>query len=304
MYKIIKTFCGTFLIQNNDMNRRDIDNQKTYLSDNYYYRQKIGGGTFGEVWEVLKYSNNKIYAAKDEKLKHKKKSMVVKESNIYEDLETNGFGEGLPKYYNIIRTSIKNVLILERLGMSLDTLYKTQGKVFTNLQLKLYGKQMVNLIMKVHSFGYLHRDIKPQNFITGLNDPEKLYICDFGLSKKYIRNGEHINITTGKQLIGTARYTSVNIHNGIEPSRRDDIISILYIIIYFYYGSLPWQENNRKIKKEMIALKKKEVSINSLCNKIPRIGNLLKYCNSLEFSQMPDYQYIISEIDEEFSKIK
>lgn len=347
-----------------------------YLSEKYYYRRRIGGGTFGEVWEVYNYDDKKIYAAKDEIIKNfpKKKmcietikctrdlskniiydtikendkkvnyfeyhdvkkekysriydknnneenvscnigkgcfdntekeksmpSMIEKESKIYLDLEGRGFGKGLPKYYGLITTTIKKVMIMERLGCSLDELYKKQGKTFSNKQLCFYGMQMINLLEKLHSFGYLHRDVKPQNFIFGYNDFSQLYICDFGLAKKYIKNGEHIPEENNKKLIGTMRYTSVYIHDGIEPSRRDDIISVLYIIIHSKYKYLPWQsKTNRKLNKKEIGNIKKNTPINILCGELKEISHAMNHCYSLKFHQKPDYDYIKLKIQNQF----
>lgn len=277
---------------------------ETNLADKFYYRCKIGKGSFGEVWEVVNKQNNKIYAAKDELLT-RKKSMVVKESGIYSDLELNNFGSGLPAYYGLICTSLKNVLIIERLGDSLESIFLYQGKYMSGQQISNYGKQMIILVSKMHKLGYIHRDIKPQNFISGINENgennDKLYICDFGLAKKYIRNGTHIKEKSHKSLVGTARYVSVNIHNGIEPSRRDDLISILHIIIYLHNGSLPWQEKckTRKNSKNIFKIKR-ETSGKILCRDIPKIGILLEYCYSLSFNETPDYNYIIDEIDKQF----
>mgnify|MGYP002621408941 CR=1 FL=1 len=115
--------------------------------------------------------------------------------------------------------------------------------------------QMVQRIEYIHSRGYIHRDIKPGNFLIGKNiDNKKIYIIDFGLSKKYIdkNTGNHIIYKEGKGLTGTARYVSLNTHYGIEQSRRDDIEGIAYNLIYFAKGKLPWQELKQKIKKKNI----------------------------------------------------
>jgi serine/threonine protein kinase len=282
------------------------------LADKYYYRQRIGGGTFGDVWEVYNYADNKIYAAKDEFIKKQKRgdsgnieiikpSMVEKESKIYLELESGGFGAGLPKYCEFIPTTVKNVLIIERLGISLEGLYKNQGKIFSNNQLRSYGLQMIHLIEKLHSFGYIHRDVKPQNFIFSTDNFLQLFICDFGLTKKYIKNGEHVPEENNKQLVGTMRYTSTFIHDGTEPSRRDDIISVLYIIIHSKNKYLPWQsKNKKKLNKNEIGKIKKKISIDCLCGELKEIAYALNYCYSLKFSQKPDYEYVKLKIKNQF----
>jgi len=95
----------------------------------------------------------------------------------------------------------------------------------------------------MHSKNFIHRDVKPENFLVGLGKTaERIYIIDFGLSKKYMdpRTKVHMKISKNKALTGTARYVSVNTHLGIEPSRRDDLESLGYVLMYFIRGGLPW----------------------------------------------------------------
>ena len=102
----------------------------------------------------------------------------------------------------------------------------------------------------------------------------KIYDCkiDFGLSKPYIP----IPMTTGKQLVGTARYASINTHEGNEQGRRDDLESLGYILVYFAKGTLPWQNlpaKNKDEKFRKIMMKKKSVSVSELCDGLPKEFN-------------------------------
>jgi serine/threonine protein kinase len=158
----------------------------------------------------------------------------------------------------------------------------------------------------LHSKGFLHRDIKPHNFmIDRKKNSEQLYIVDFGLSRKYrSRTGDHIPFKNNRSLIGTARYASINMHNGIEPTRRDDLESIGYMLVYLIKGRLPWQG----LKKQegipgvkLIGEKKKEVELDDLCSELPKCFlKYLIYCRSLDFDEQPDYaklkQYFLNDI--------
>ena len=108
----------------------------------------------------------------------------------------------------------------------------------------MLADQMITRLEFIHSQNFLHRDMKPDNFLMGTGSKKgQVYLIDFGLSKRYrdAKTGEHIPYRDGKSLTGTARYASVNTHVGVEQSRRDDLEAVGYILIYFLKGVLPWQ---------------------------------------------------------------
>lgn len=96
----------------------------------------------------------------------------------------------------------------------------------------------------LHKHGFIHRDYKPDNFLMGLKGKPSniVHIIDFGLSKRFKdpRTNRHIEYRKDKTLSGTLRYTSIHSHLGEELSRRDDLESLGYIMIYFFKGELPW----------------------------------------------------------------
>jgi serine/threonine protein kinase len=167
----------------------------------------------------------------------------------------------------------------------------------------MLADQILQRIEFLHTNHFLHRDIKPDNFLMGLAQKKAahiVYIIDFGLSKRYRepKTGEHIPYRDNKELTGTARYASVNTHLGVEQSRRDDCESIGYILLYFLKGSLPWQGLQGRTKEEKynrIKDKKVQTTIEELVRGVAEeqtFGEYLYYCRNLRFDEKPDYQYL------------
>jgi casein kinase 1 epsilon len=151
----------------------------------------------------------------------------------------------------------------------------------------------------MHQKGFLHRDIKPDNFLMGLGrKANQVYIIDYGLAKKFrdLQTHKHIPYRENKNLTGTARYASVNTHLGVEQSRRDDLESLGYVLMYFLRGSLPWQglkAGTKKQKYDKISEKKMLTPVEVLCKSYPsEFISYFHYCRSLRFEDKPDYSYL------------
>ena len=162
---------------------------------------------------------------------------------------------------------------------------------------------MIEIAEFIHENHIIHRDIKPDNFVIGLNDKRKyIYLTDFGLCKKYrsAKTKVHYSKSQNKSLIGTARYASINALNGETQSRRDDLESIGYVLIYFLKGRLPWQGIKAKEKKERyrkILEKKVEISAEVLCEGFPReFANYINYTRKLEYEEDPDYNKFLKSL--------
>ncbi|KAE8282918.1 Transmembrane protein 184B [Larimichthys crocea] len=192
-----------------------------------------------------------------------------------------------------------NVMVMELLGPSLEDLFNFCSRKFSLKTVLLLADQMISRIEYIHSKNFIHRDVKPDNFLMGLGKKGNLvYIIDFGLAKKYrdARTHQHIPYRENKNLTGTARYASINTHLGIEQSRRDDLESLGYVLMYFNLGSLPWQglkAATKRQKYERISEKKMSTPIEVLCKGYPsEFSTYLNFCRSLRFDDKPDYSYL------------
>ena len=262
----------------------------------YLIRKKIGKGSFGIVYQGLNTSTNEKIALKVEKKEKNQQGTLENEAMRLVYLQ----GEGIPKVYCYGNNQSHNLLVEELLGKSLEDIFNSYGKPFSLKTVCVLGIEMIKRIQFIHQKYYIHRDIKPDNFMTGRGENEKnIYIIDFGLAKKYysVSKAQHIKFCTGKHLIGTARYCARNAHRGYEQGRRDDIESIGYVLMYFLLGVLPWQ--GLKIKKnedqfEKIAEKKYNTPFEELTQGQPEEFLLFfKYVDGLKFEDQPNYVYII-----------
>ena len=188
---------------------------------------------------------------------------------------------------------------MELLGKSLEDIFQSQQKKFTLKTVCMVGIQMLDRLEFIHSKNIIHRDIKPDNFVLGLdNKSHIIYILDFGLSKKFrsSRTHQHIKFSVNKKLTGTARYASINALRGCEQSRRDDLEAIGYVLMYFLRGSLPWQGlhvNKGEDRYKKILLKKKGTSAEELCKTFPNeFAEYINYTRNLEFEADPDYKFL------------
>ena len=204
-----------------------------------------------------------------------------------------------------------NILVMELLGPSLETLYRSIYKNFSLKTVCMIGIQILDRIEYIHSRRIIHRDIKPDNFVIGDDDKSHIiYIIDFGLAKKYWSSSSkcHIPFIEGKKLTGTARYASINALSGCEQSRRDDLESIAYILMYFLKGRLPWQglkAANKEERHSKILEKKKNTSSKELCTGSPReMEYFVSYAKNLEFTEVPNYDYLRQLLKNILAKIK
>ena len=265
---------------------------KSILFKKYLIISKIDEGSFGSIYLCKNIVSNEKYAVK---IENRKITNPLLESEAFILFYLRG--PGLPEVKTFGKTKDLNILIQTLLGPSLSTLSEQYLIKFTIKDLCLLSIQMIERLEYIHSKRFIHRDIKPQNFLMGIKDPEIVYLIDFGLSKKFMsKKGKHIKFNINNNISGTPRYCSINALRGAEQSRRDDLESLFYVIMYFFRGNLPWQNlriKSREQRFNKINEIKKNCDYKLLCKNLPQeLYHLGIYIKHLKFEETPNYIFM------------
>jgi len=268
-----------------------INNQFSFKSSD-----RLGKGSFGQIFKGINIKTQEEVAIKIESTKIEIPQLL----HEYKILKLFQNTPCFPKIYLFTQLDDTLVMIMELFDKNLEEILKSQpSKIFSKKTIIMIGIQLLKRIKDFHELGFIHRDIKPENFVIGLKKNKNLiYMIDYGISKRYIdsKTKEHINYQEGKKIVGTVKFASLYTHLGIEQSRRDDLESLAYILIYFWKGTLPWVDikgKNKKEKYNKIKEKKIEISVEQLCEGIDEeIKLFLEYVRKLQFNETPDYNYL------------
>ena len=255
------------------------------VEQRFLLQRRLGGGAFGEVYLGYDQATEGLVAIKLENLAGSmRQPHLVHEAHILAHLNSVDVTVGIPKLVWHGRERDFNVMVMELLGPTLEDLLDACGRPFDLKTVLMLAVQLIDRVEFVHEMGFIHRDLKPENFAMGLGKrSHHVYLIDYGLSRRYvdIHTKEHIPKVGGRALTGTARYVSINTHNGIQPTRRDDMEALANIFIYLARGALPWQGircPTKQEKYERIRVAKLNTSISQLCDGLPScFADLLSY---------------------------
>ena len=268
-----------------------------YIFKKYKPIKKIGEGCFGNIYSVIRLKDKSIFAMKTEKINTKDK-MLESEAYILYNLQK---GLGIPKLITYGRNKNYNILIETLLGKSLENIFIKRQLKCNIVDVCAVGIQIIDRLEWIHSNNIIYRDIKPENFLVGINDPNVIYVIDFGLCKKYrsSKTGKHILPKADSKFCGNLKFSSSNTTRGKESSRRDDIISLGYMLIYLIKKGLPWDYTYKtKITSsklfELIYLKETNCFGNLFDGLPSEFNEFIKYSQNLKFEEDPNYSYLRS----------
>eukprot|EP00929_Paragymnodinium_shiwhaense_P108284 TRINITY_DN74610_c0_g1_i1.p1 TRINITY_DN74610_c0_g1~~TRINITY_DN74610_c0_g1_i1.p1 ORF type:complete len:396 (+),score=53.06 TRINITY_DN74610_c0_g1_i1:78-1265(+) len=271
------------------------DSQVATICNLYCLGRKLGSGSFGEIYFAVNTQTGEEVAVKMENVNAKHPQLSY-EAKLLKHLQGS---PGIANVHYCGTEANYYVMVMDLLGPSLEDLFNMCQRKFSRKTVLMIVDQMLYRVEYLHSKNFIHRDIKPDNFVSGYGKHSNMiYMIDFGLAKRYRdpRTNQHVQYRENKSLTGTARYASINAQLGVEQSRRDDLEAIGYVLMYFNRGQLPWQgfqANTKEEKYKMIVECKQSTSVDALCKGYPAVfPSYLNYCRALRFEDRPDYAYL------------
>jgi serine/threonine protein kinase len=276
------------------------------INGRYKLMKRIGSGAFGLIFSAKNVNTDEVVAVKLEPTAQT--DTLTHEAAVLQHLSNI---PGIPtlRYYGI--PDHNRYMVIDLYDKTLQTVSYEYKKAVPVALVRAYALQMMQILSAVHEKGFVHRDIKPENFMIKRcdgddgDDASPLYLIDFGLARTYIDSETKMHRANriraadadGKiSVTGTSRYISPNVHEGNEPSRRDDLISAMYVISYLLKGSLPWKTSGSNDSEALVEIKKKIRSEELFLGLPASYVDIFKYLSALPYDQKPDYAFIVSNL--------
>ena len=272
----------------------NLKNVNKVIFHKYLPIKTIGKSAYAAVFLGKSLKDKKYVAIK---IQDKNANLSEIEKEAYYLYLLKGFG--IPKLLSFGISGKYKILVETLLGKTIDVLLaKNKNQKSKMKDICMIAIQILDRIEYIHNKNIIHQDIKPENFLVGNPDDSIIYAIDYGMSKKYrsSHTGKHISFSRKKKFRGTFNFSSINSMRGIEMSRRDDLESIGYMLIYLIKGELPWSKYEYGLVGERYALIfriKNKITNEKLCEGLPQeFCNYMKYVKALKFEEEPNYLYL------------
>ena len=258
------------------------------IEDIYLAQKKLSQGSFGTVYQGTNLDTKANIAIKIEKeFPDSAKSYTAKEVAILKKLQEV---KGIPKLYWFN----EKIIVLSLLGKDLSSYLKIFKK-FSHKTITMLTLQIINILENIHNLGIIHRDLKPENILVGRGeDCKQIFVIDYGISK-ITENLNELVFKQNKSFVGTARYASVAAHKGYELSRKDDLESLFYVMVFCAKGFLPWQKIKASDEEKILRVGKikEDLTVNEVCQGMPlEFIEAFTYIKKLKFEDKVDYDYL------------
>ncbi|KAJ1383225.1 Serine/threonine-protein kinase, active site [Sesbania bispinosa] len=277
----------------------------------YKVERKLGKGGFGQVFVGRRVTggNDRIAGPGATEVALKFEHRNSKGCNYgppyeWQVYNTLGGSHGIPKVHYKGRQGEYYVMVMDMLGPSLWDVWNSSSQAMSAEMVACIAVESLSILEKMHSRGYVHGDVKPENFLLGqpgTAQEKKLFLVDLGLATKWrdTSSGQHVEYDQRPDMFrGTVRYASVHAHLGRTASRRDDLESLAYTLIFLHKGRLPWQGYQGDNKSFLVCKKKMGTSPEMLCCFCPPpFRQFLEVVVNMKFDEEPNYSKLISLFD-------
>lgn len=269
-----------------------------FQSDRFKIDTLIGEGNFGSVYKALDIKTGMNVAIKIEK--PCKISQLDTEVEVLQSLSNE---KGFAKLISYGKYNEHKYVVMSLLGQNLQKKMMIMRKIISTDVVIEIGLQCLQRIKSLHEQFYIHRDLKPQQYLV--DSDLNVSLIDFGLCKKYLNKKMmiHIPYSDNRPFVGTINYASLNTHLGIQQSRRDDLESFCYILSFLIKGKLPWISRNRRFtEKEIKKIKTNLIPSNLFSN--PSLIQFFIYVKGLQFEKAPDYSFLLNLVNKALEEEK